>query len=116
MGQSSGVMSELERSLFSHHLPAALGPRLPTLTFLIGLTDGPDFRIGPSSEDFDESLFICASSLECEDKEHLSHSPDPHQRPEGPRPRRSLVQETTQEAITQTTKPSWTFSLPLDQR
>lgn len=45
-------------------LPAALGHRSPALTLLVGLIDGLDFSIGPSGQDLDESLFICAGSLE----------------------------------------------------
>jgi len=86
------------------------------IVFLIGLTDGPDFRIGPSSEDFNESLFIGASPLECQDQEDLNHSPDPHAETRGALAKKAPVQETTQEANAQTTKPSWIFSLPPDQR
>lgn len=77
--QSCGV-----RWCFSHCLPAVLTPRPPTLTFLIGLTDGPDFCIGPSSEDFYESLFICASSLQGQDQEDLTTALTPCRDSRGP--------------------------------
>lgn len=69
--------------------PRGTGPRPPTLTLLIGLIDGPDFGVGPSGQDFDESLFVCAGSLEGQGKEDLNHSPDP--RTEA---RRAQVKET----------------------
>lgn len=86
-------------------LPGVLGPRSPShgLTFLVGLVDGLDFSIGPSSEDFDESLFICAGSLECQGEEHRNHSPDV-------RAEAGMLRETTQEVNAQATKPSWIFS------
>lgn len=57
--------------------PSSAGPRLLTLTLLIGFIDGPDFSVGASGQNFNESLFICASSLEGPDKDNVSHSPDP---------------------------------------
>ena len=53
---------------------SSLGP--PCSTLLVGLIDGLDFGVGPSGQDLDESLFICASSLEDQGKEDLKHSPD----------------------------------------
>lgn len=47
-----------------------------TLTLLVGLVDGPDFSISSGGQDFNESLFICAGSLESPHKGHVSCSSD----------------------------------------
>lgn len=114
-GQSCGAMPEAGGPGSSPtRLPVGLGLRPPTRTFLIGLIDGPDFGIGPSSQNFDESLFICAGSLEGQGKEDANHSPDPCADAQGAKVREALPAETTQEVNSQAIRPSWIFSPPPD--